>query len=320
MLDLVKPVQRVLGKCLNLKEGEDFLMVIDSNHPLSIGEAALAVAHSMGANAHLITLPRWPYMAEPSKVVVDALKACDAGWVICPIHYTKGRQEAIDATHGRFVDSPFLTEDVLIRLLGQDLDAMNEKCAKVAQVFNDGETLEFYSKSGTEIKMSIKGNAGQNGNSVVTEPGQREFLPPAEAAVTPVAGTANGRIVINGSLRPAGIVDKPVTITVENGFATKIEGGSAAEIFKEYMESFDDPNAFAFPVHIGPGFNPGARLCGNILEDERVEGMITVGFGCSVYLPGGTIDSVIHSDGTVKDGTIIVDGKTIVEDGKLVTL
>ena len=320
MIDLVRPIQKVLDKCLNLKEGEDFLMVLDTAHSLHISEVALSVAHSMGANSHLITLPRWPYMHEPSRIVVNAMKVCDAGWVVCPIHYTKGQKEAIDAGRGRFLCSPFLTEDLLIRLLDQDIDAINEKCTNVSEIFTNGEKLEMYSQSGTNITMSIKGNVAMNGTAIVSKPGERQFLPPSESAVVPVTGTANGTVVINGSLRPAGLLTDPVTVRVVDGFATEIAGGPAADKFREYMESYNDKNAFAFPVHIGPGFNPGAELTGNILEDERVEGMITLGFGNSLYLPGGEIESVIHSDGTVKDATLIVDGKEIVKDGKLVDI
>lgn len=317
MIDLVKPVRNVLEKCLNLKEGEDFLMVIDSSHPLRIAEVALAVAHSEGAKAHLLTLPRWPYMQEPSRLVVEAMKACDVGWVVCPIHYTHGHQEAIEAG-GRFIDSPFLTEDLLIRLLDVDIKLLAAKSEKIGEILSSGRTLRLSSRSGTELEMSIEGQHAYDGTSVVSMPGERGFLPPAVAGIVPVTGTANGQVVINGSLRPAGLLQEPVILKVENGRIVEIKGGASAQVFRKYLESYSDENAFSFPAHIGPGCNPKAQLTGNILEDERVEGLVSMGIGSNVFLPGGDVEAATHTDGTVTDGTLTVDGKEIVRDGRLV--
>ncbi|MDR6538563.1 hypothetical protein J2739_004356 [Variovorax soli] len=49
-----------------------------------------------------------------------------------------------------------------------------------------------------------------------------------------------------------------IVLTVEKGYATKIEGGLDAELLTDYMASFCDPEAYAIS-HIGWGSQPRAR-------------------------------------------------------------
>src|SRR5690606_25220114 len=46
-----------------------------------------------------------------------------------------------------------------------------------------------------------------------------------------------------------------IVLTVENGYAVKIEGGVDAELLRDYMESFNDPEGYAIS-HIGWGLQP----------------------------------------------------------------
>jgi leucyl aminopeptidase (aminopeptidase T) len=66
---------------------------------------------------------------------------------------------------------------------------------------------------------------------------------------------------------------------------------------------------------IGLGVNPKARLVGGP-EDERVRGSVHVGFGENRFFEG-TIASASHMDGTMLRATLLVDGKELVRDGKL---
>jgi 2,5-dihydroxypyridine 5,6-dioxygenase len=52
-------------------------------------------------------------------------------------------------------------------------------------------------------------------------------------------------------------VGEPITLTVENGFVTSIDGDAEAELLREYIESFDDPEAYAIS-HVGWGLQKRA--------------------------------------------------------------
>lgn len=53
----------------------------------------------------------------------------------------------------------------------------------------------------------------------------------------------------------------------------KIEGGREAKIFERWLRNFNDEKMY-YIAHLSYGCNPGAKLTGNILEDERVWGVV----------------------------------------------
>ena len=54
-----------------------------------------------------------------------------------------------------------------------------------------------------------------------------------------------------------------------------------------------------------------------MLEDEKTSGIITIGFGVNIYLPGGEINAKQHGDLTITKATLEIDGTIVVKDGKL---
>jgi Leucyl aminopeptidase (aminopeptidase T) len=75
-------------------------------------------------------------------------------------------------------------------------------------------------------------------------------------------------------------------------------------------------------AHISLGLNPGARLSGNVLEDERVWGCSEWGIGyISEDLTPGEVypdQAPSHCDGVCLNSTIVVDDREIFVDGNLV--
>ncbi len=69
-------------------------------------------------------------------------------------------------------------------------------------------------------------------------------------------------------------------------------------------------------AEIGIGVNPKAKLCGNILEDEKVLGTCHVAFGSNINF-GGSVDAKVHLDGIIKNPTVLVDGGAVIEKGSL---
>jgi leucyl aminopeptidase (aminopeptidase T) len=86
-------------------------------------------------------------------------------------------------------------------------------------------------------------------------------------------------------------------------------------MLKENLESKNDPNVYNI-AEMGIGLNPKCSFMGIMLEDEGVEGSVHIGIGTSITL-GGKIKAASHYDLIMKNGTIDVDGKTILQDGKI---
>ena len=69
-------------------------------------------------------------------------------------------------------------------------------------------------------------------------------------------------------------------------------------------------------AEFGIGTNDSARLSGVLLEDEKVLGTIHIALGNNSSM-GGKIKVPIHLDGVVKKPTVYLDGKLLMEGGKL---
>ncbi len=68
-------------------------------------------------------------------------------------------------------------------------------------------------------------------------------------------------------------------------------------------------------AEFGIGTNPKAKLTGKVIEDEKVKGTVHFALGNDLSY-GGNNDIPLHLDGVIKEPTIIVDGQTIMVDGK----
>jgi leucyl aminopeptidase (aminopeptidase T) len=64
---------------------------------------------------------------------------------------------------------------------------------------------------------------------------------------SPIESTINGTLVFDGALWPPlelGKLNNPVKLEIKEGRITKIEGGAEADIFADWLKSFNDPNMY----------------------------------------------------------------------------
>lgn len=97
-----------------------------------------------------------------------------------------------------------------------------------------------------------------------------------------------------------------------------MEGGQNAVAFDRYLKSFEDENMFKM-AHIAYGFNPGAKLTGNIVEDERVWGATEWGIGyvSAFDAPPCGQDAASHCDGICLNSTVWLDNREIMREGAI---
>jgi len=70
-------------------------------------------------------------------------------------------------------------------------------------------------------------------------------------------------------------------------------------------------------AELGIGTNEKVLLENNLLEMEKVLGTVHIAFGDNKSM-GGVVESSIHVDGVILKPTLIVDGKKIMEDGRMI--
>jgi leucyl aminopeptidase (aminopeptidase T) len=150
-------------------------------------------------------------------------------------------------------------------------------------------------------------------SGLFSKPGAFGNLPAGEVAVAPVEDTAEGVLVIDGSLALLGVVKEPITLAFHKGTVTEITGGKEALELKKYLKNLDDPNAYRL-AELGIGINEKARIIGNLLEDEKALRTAHCAIGSNSTV-GGKIISKTHIDGIILDPTLEVNGKTILSKG-----
>jgi leucyl aminopeptidase (aminopeptidase T) len=137
---------------------------------------------------------------------------------------------------------------------------------------------------------------------------------------SPIFESINGIIAFDGSVvPPVGLVKEPVKLQVKGGKIEKIKGGEDARSFEAWLKSFNDPLMLRM-AHVSYGVNPGAKLTGNIVEDERVWGSTEWGIGyVDQSLTGGEpIPASSHTDGICLNTSVWLDGKQIFDKGRVV--
>ncbi|MDR1933436.1 MAG: aminopeptidase [Spirochaetales bacterium] len=240
--------------------------------------------------------------------------------------------------------SPRITLDSFIRAVPVDYTRMRLECLRVKEILDDAVSLHVTNKTGTDIFFSIAGRQSFTDDGNFSIAGRGGNLPAGETFVSPVVGSAEGRIVYDGSissLRGEILIKTPITVHVSRGFVKKIEGKDEAEellatilmgeenarVLEEEGKLSEGKGAvYARNARnigeLGIGLNPNAKMTGNMLEDEKV-------YHTCHFAIGSNYDedapALIHLDGLVSAPTVIAtfpSGKTqeILRDGELVGL
>ncbi len=303
--------------CLKAQKGETVLVVTDSELR-EIGEALLEAARSLETEAMLMEIiPRERNGEEPPEPVTHAMMKSDV--VIAPtsksLTHTAARRQAC-AEGARVATMPGILRETMIRCLGADYYAIADRTRKVTELLTKAQTARVTTVSGTDLTLPINGINAIASTGLFHKPGSFGNLPSGEAYMMPAEGGSSGVFIVDGSM--AGIGDlagkEPITIKVENGLAIEITGGPEAVLLKEKLETVGDKS---FNVaELGIGTNDAATIIGSILEDEKVMGTIHIALGNNMSM-GGTVDVPIHLDGIIKDPSLELDGKMIMDKGKL---
>jgi len=315
---MTKGAKTLVDVCTKIKPKETVLIVTDMTK-FNIAKVLAGVVKERGAEVIVsVMIPRKKAGEEPPISIAEAMK--QANVIFSPVSYSITHTHAVKnaAFHGaRIIVMTDFTEDLMI---GGGIEAnFNELkpiCKKVASKLAEGKKLRLTTPGGTELEMDITGRRG-NALYCIVEPGEFSTVPTVEANVSPVEGTANGKIVVDASIPYLGIglLKEPVNVEVKDGFITKIEGGFQADILKKDLESQKDRNAFNI-AELGLGLNPKCSMIGIMLEDEGVIGTAHIGIGTNITL-GGNIKTSCHYDLIMWKPRVEVDGEVIIEGEEL---
>lgn len=300
--------ETALSQCMNLKADESCAIVTDDER-VAIGEALYAVARDVTADAVLLQYPPGSqHGQEPPAPVAGAMRAADV--FVAPttksLSHTRARSRACEAG-ARGATMPGITEEVMIEGLDADYDAIARHCDEVLAQVGDADEIRVTSPQGTDISFQIGSREWQLDTGINHAPGEFSNLPAGEVFVSPES--ASGTYVVDGTMRPHGLVSTPIEISVTDGYVTKI---SDPDVREEVEAAAEEVGQAAYNVaELGIGTNVGVTgLVGSVLLDEKAGGTVHIAIGDDASI-GGDVEAPIHTDGILTEPTVFADGTEI---------
>jgi leucyl aminopeptidase (aminopeptidase T) len=209
---------------------------------------------------------------------------------------------------------PGITEDMMLRCMNADYQAIAERSKKLVEILEKGSELRVTSPAGTDIILHRGNRRAHASTGLLPNPGDWGNLPSGETYFAPMEGSSQGVIVFDGSMAGIGKLKQPIEIVVRDGFAVEIKGGPDAEKLNALVDKYGQPARNI--AELGIGTNDQAKITGLILEDEKVMGTVHIALGDNMSM-GGTVSVQSHLDGLIKKPTVYLDGRVIMEKGKL---
>lgn len=299
-------------------------------------QAFMIAARELGANCFHLNLP--PRMAsqgfagnmgktaiEGNRAAIEALKSADIVIDLMFLLFSEEQLEITDSgTRMLLVIEPI---EVLARMFPDE--NLRKRVEFGEGLLKKAKELHITSPAGTDIRYKLGSYPIITEYGFTDEPGRWDHWPSGFLFTSGDDDGVDGTVVLSpGDVICAfrRYVESPVKFTVEKGYVTKIEGdGLEASLLRNYMESFNDPRAYAIS-HIGWGLNPKADWHHMAVADPQQEvGMDALSFYGNVLFStgpnkelGGTNDTPCHLDMPLRNCTLALDGVEVVKDGKLV--
>jgi leucyl aminopeptidase (aminopeptidase T) len=208
---------------------------------------------------------------------------------------------------------PGVTEEMLTRLMTTDLEEIRRRGWAVVAALNSGSEVRITCGHGTDFRIGVEGRLAIVDAGELSNRGAFGNLPCGEGFIAPIEGTAEGTLVVDGSIAGVGLVETPTSLTIREGHLTDATGPEGAALMELLTAHGPDGTNVA---ELGIGTNEEAVLTGNILEDEKILGSAHIAFGASAAI-GGTVQVPVHLDCVLLEPMVEIDGEAIVGGGEL---
>lgn len=320
--ELGKAADILTRELFKLNPGETFIITADTESDERVVNATARSAFACGAKPMVIWLASPLGVGKaadpmlPQDALVGALKGADAWvefnneWLLYSTTYDLAMKEN---PRLRYLCLVGMNADMMVRCIGRiDYPALGRFLDKVSRLTVAAGDVRITTPAGMDVSFKNTPNATPRyALGYADTPGPHMM---AGQIGWPIQHeTINGRIVFDGSVvPPIGLLKTPITLTVERGDIIKFEGGKEAVEYETWLRGFNDHNMLKI-AHVCYGFNPGARLTGDIVEDERVWGCVEWGIGNIVWRPAAS-----HSDGICLNASVWLDGVQILDRGKCI--
>jgi 2,5-dihydroxypyridine 5,6-dioxygenase len=317
--------------------GQTVMLVTDLQTRRAYVQAAFAAADELGADIYEMcvnSIPSWTKVGVATvgkcKGTLEAAKAADLIVVFHVPLFTRWLKDVMVAGVRvlMIIDGP----DDLEQLLSPP--GLKDAVLHAHKVLEAGREVRVTSPAGTDFTYRCGDYPVMSQYGFADEPGRFDHWGAGHVHTFPNEGSANGTVVFQPGdiviLPYCRYVQDPVRVQVRDGFITAIEGGLDAKLMKDWLNDnkadADDRDPFAVS-HLGWGLNPQALWYGIALngdEPERSRAAARTFPGNFLFSTGpntqggGNRATRGHYDVPMRDCTVVIDGTTVIEAGRLV--
>lgn len=326
--ELAVAAQKLVKDVLKVSSGEEVVITADTSSDWGVVEATARAVAVVGGKPVVflhqtpvgVGKAADPYL--PTRSLKAVLSVADVwiefnrNWLL----YSTPYWEAMSVGRVRYICLVGMNADMMVRTIGRvNVGLLYDFQRKLAEVTRKSKHMRIKTPAGTDLEFENDPSRPVLVEGEVTGPG--EYMLFGQVDWAPVEESINGVLVFDGSVWPPeelGLLKNPIKLYVKDGVVRRVEGGLEARIFERWLKSFNDEKMFNV-AHLSYGCNPGAKLTGNILEDERVWGVVEWGLGSqSSTFKGRLGPASSHTDGICLNPTLWGDGEKIIDNGEYV--
>jgi leucyl aminopeptidase (aminopeptidase T) len=311
----------IIGKLLNVKSGENLLIIADDKSEAIMVEALFKETISIGGTPIISIIPsNWKSHTTLPKPVQASLEYANV-----VIGLTRGTAApSYDPEVTRLLrEKRIRYMSMVLRSLDNfingaalaDYDEVYDYAKKLAKAMH-GNRIRVKTKLGTNIEADMGGARIIIEAGFAINPGDSAAFSDGEVSFTPLEGTANGTVFVDGPIAYIGKPSEPLKLEVKNGRVSRVYGGREAEQLVDMMSKTQNLDNFA---EFGIGVNRYARLNGDWQEEKKAYGNLHIALGDNIYY-GGKVKCDIHMDMVIYKPTVEIDGRIIVDEGKLILI
>lgn len=310
----VNALRALAMTCAGVKAGERCLIVTDTAADQGIVEAAASVLAELGVEVSLVSsAPADLPGDEPPDEVGAAMLEADLVFELTSVFIGScpARRAACEAG-ARYLTVPGLSWTTLRPdgPFAADFHVLGEHARRLAERFDAAGEFRLTSSAGTDLRGSFESRRGRPLWGIADTPGGYAAPPDIEVGASPLEGTAEGRVVVDGSILFLGPdqLPAPVELRFEAGRLVDLAGPEAWRLADALERSGDERMTNVAEVSIG--LNPYSRPGGSALELEGILGGAHVALGNNVAY-GGEVAARSHIDCVLLEASLCLDGEPL---------
>ena len=320
---MLTAARSVVRTCMQIRPSEHVLVVTDPETS-EVGRALYEATAEVTDRILLMMMPPSHKKGmEPPSPVAELMRQQDVVLLATKtsLTHTRARRNAT-RENVRIASMPGITTDILSKGgMTADYGAMKKEISGLNPLLRKRTGVVVKSAAGTNLSFRTGARWVLEDSGICNRPGQITNLPAGKVFVLPKEGSANGKIVIDGSWEGRRL-EESLTLLVEDGVVIGTSGGEESEDVTRAMDRARGRVRSSLIEKVGTiaefgfGMNPRSHISGNQIEDQVVRGSAYIAIGDNTAL-GGSTGVGFQLRGVMSKASVELEDVDLVVDGKV---